>query len=170
MTKFTICQSYGRRCNTPHKLCVAVYCSVRADILQFFWQSRDTSLLQLWCYHTLQYTATHCNTPQHRTIELTFKHLSQSCRTPYSRLRYCNTLQRSATPCTTPQNTTTQDHRAEMCSRWVKWRNESFAATHCNTLQHITATHCNTLQHITATHCNTLAELRPKSFATSIQM
>ena len=100
--------------------------------------------------NTLQRTATHCNTLQHK------KKIAE-----IANRTHCNTLQHTATHCNTLQHTATQ----KMNSRNCKLNTLQHTATHCNTLQHKKklqklqiehiATHCNTLQY-TATHCNTL--------------
>jgi len=98
-------------------------------------------------FHSLQHTATHCNTLQHSMTHCNTRHWywRRHC-VLWGISTHCNTLQHTATHCNT--------------ALWEALRvvgrardTEASRATHCNTLQH-TATHCNTLQH-TATHCNT---------------
>ena len=81
------------------------------------WRLLALSESNYLAWHTLQHTATHCNTLQHTaTLQYTATH----CNTLQHATKYCNTLQHTATHCNTLQHT----------------------ATHYNTLQH-TATHCN---------------------------
>jgi len=105
--------------------------------------------------NTLQYTATHYNTPAtcflrgHVGCQLSLQHTAA----------HCNALQHTATHCST--------HTAHTAgARWMPGRFLQHTATHLRTLQH-TATHCNTLQH-TAAYCNTPAGARwsPDRFPT----
>jgi len=82
--------------------------------------------------HSMQHTATHCNTLQHTAT-------------------HCNTLHHNATHCNTQQHTVTLCNTLHYT---VPHNALQHAATHNNTLQH-TAIHSNTLLH-SATHYTTL--------------
>ena len=132
-------------------------------------------IMQHASYNTLQYIATHRNTPQH------IVHEQGTCQMPLLRKRmwpvcrhscthttatrtlqhtycitpattHCNTLWHFTTRCDTLQHAATHcstiRNTATHCNRW------QHIGTHCNTLEN-TATHWNTLQH-TATHYSTL--------------
>jgi len=104
--------------------------------------------------HTLQHTATNCNTLQHTLIDVTWWWPGNMTHTA----THCNTLLHTATHCNT------------ISLMWLDsgiWHTLQHTATHYNTRLH-TATHGNTLQHTLidvtwwwnmthiATHCNTL--------------
>jgi len=97
--------------------------------------------------HTLQYTATHCNTLQHTAIH---------CHTLQYTTTYCSTIPRTAIHCHTLQYTAAQEYGSNQeVYAFIHARNTlQHAATHCHTL-HYTTTHCNTPPH-TATHCHAL--------------
>jgi len=109
------------------------------------------SILIIWAAHnTLQHTATHCNTLQHKEV---------SGPALQNTATHCNKMQHTATQYLTATihiSIQRQEHLDHVCT----------TATHCNTLQ-LTATHCNTRKFLsstaqfcntlhTATHCNTL--------------
>jgi len=116
-------------------------------------------------YMTKQHKATYCSILQHTTAHDTyefgaafacFSHWYVSitlCNSLQHTATHCNTLRHTATHCNTLQHTSTHyscefDEAIACFSHWY------VSATHCNARQH-TATTCNTLKH-TAAHCNTL--------------
>ena len=88
------------------------------------------------CAHTLQHTATHCN-----SLQLT---ATNACQTGKSHVH---------THHNTPQHTATQYNTLQITHA----KPDIHTCTH---LQH-TATHCNSLQ-LTATHCNSLQLIHAK--------
>ena len=117
--------------------CVAVCCSVLQclALCPCCGTAKSTARRESELFHTLQHTATHCNTLQHATaLREGNQSLFTHCNTLQHPAAHCNTLQHTATPCNTLQH----------CAKEI--RAFSHTATHCNTLQHIT-THYNTLQH-----------------------
>ena len=109
-------------------------------------------------HHTLQHSATHCDTLQQTSD--TLQHNTTHCSTIQRNATHYSTMQHTATHCKTLQHTATDmRHTATqftMSDLTVALSSQDNAAVlpaiHCNTLQH-TATHCNTLQH-TATYIN----------------
>jgi len=112
-------------------------------------------------FHTLQHTATHCDTlRQHTATPSTHcntlrQHTATTCcHTPLATKLYhepmmpkhCNTLQHNATQCNTlQQHTATIYYHTPLAT---KLYDESMMPQHCNTMQHTATTHCNNiLQH-----------------------
>ena len=125
----------------------------------------------LFCYNTLQHTATHC---------VTLQHTATHCNTLQHPATHCSTLQHPVISCSTlPAQFRTRRPLSHKLSRasWLFCGGGNLYTivyscvcvcvhisilyidlTYCNTLQH-TATHCNTLQH-TQQHLQHLAAHR----------
>jgi len=100
-------QRTATRCNALHHMNTFI-CETSFSLV---WHDRRIS-----ASHTLQHTATHCNTLQHTATHCnTLQHTATHCNTLQHTATHCNALQYTATYCNTLQHT----------------------AMHCNTLQHM---------------------------------
>jgi len=153
-------------------ICVYIRCAnIRSDVSAastLLFAATHYNALQHTATHctTPQYTATHCSTLQHTATHcITLHHTAAHCNTLQHTATHCNTRQHTAICTNTNSNPllstlifpysrydsficvlclpSVYTSGAQISDLMFLLRPTlSFAATHCNTLQH-TATHCN---------------------------